>query len=146
MIISKLDPAQAVSFWDTFSPGVEEIHLLSRGEFGWQPADVLRAFKDREAAGCFVYDNEERVGWFIYRYMVEAASRRPFCHIWLAWAEPKWRGKLKEIQAFCTEWLAKEARKYHCKYLEMDSNRAGWMRDGPRLGFKPHRIVFRKEI
>ena len=146
MIVSKLEPAQAVSLWDNLEPGVQEIYLHSGGTFGWAPADVLAAFRNKEATACFVYEGEERLGWFVYRFMVEAATRRPYCHVWLAWVKPEWRGKMNGVMAGCADWLTKEVKKRGCKYIEMDSNRPGWMRDGPRLGFIPHRIVYRKEI
>ena len=145
MIVSKLEAAQSVSFWNTFEPGVQEIFLLSEGKFGWQPADVFRALKGKEAQACFVYDGEDRVGWMIYRYLF-GPDRQPFLHLWLLWGDPKRRGKLKEVEKFCAEWLGREAKKHNCKYVEADSNRLGWMRDAPKVGFKPHRMVYRMEV
>ena len=146
MIVSRLDPAQAVTLWDNFEPGVQEIYLQSGGTFGWAPADVYRAFKGKEAQACFVYDGEERVGWFIYRFMFEAATHRPYCHVWLAWAKPEYRGKVQQIMDEGFAWLKKEMKKTNVKYIEFDSNRVGWMKYGPKIGAIPHRMVFRAEV
>lgn len=147
MIVSRLEPSQISAFWDDVQPGVEEIFKLA-GTSGWIPSDVFRTIKEARAALCFVYDDDsERIGWFVYRILIDAGLHL-YCHLWMAWEDKKYRGSIKGLKkncAFCLKWLKDELGKTGIKVIEMGSNRVGWMRIGPQIGLKPHHIAFRME-
>lgn len=145
LVFSMVEAKSVPGLWSAIKPGVEHIHKLSNGTFGWKPEDVMADLMNKRSILFFVYKNDQRLGFFIIRFFKEEFTTNKYLHVWLAYRDAK-TYRMGDVSIPVWQKIEQLAKKYEAKYIEFDSPRGSWARKMMKQGVRPHRTVYRKEI
>jgi hypothetical protein len=146
LVFSEVGSEQVNGLWPHISQGADETYRRWQDKVEWVPNDLFDTIRKDKAKVSFIYDDNKRIGFLVYRIFCEEFTMRKYLHIWLAYLYPEFRFKLSQYLPQGLNYLQKIAKYYDCTFIEMDSLRSGWERLLKEFGLKPRRIVYRKEI
>jgi hypothetical protein len=133
-----IDPdTQLREVWDDVREGLNDI--LNKGNYTWLPEDVYSAIKNRSSV-LLVGIADNRFSGFII-ISINKGFDGLEGNIWCAYNIGK-SEYISSLNTVIDEFLKKAG----CKRVTMISNRPGWEKIAPKLGFSPVQVIYSKEI
>jgi hypothetical protein len=146
LVFSAIDSDQTDGLWSKVRDGFAEVKRRWPNAVTWQPDNVQESLKGGSAQLVFIYDDMNRVGYFVVRKFREEFKMTPYLHIWMAYLYPEYRGKVRDYLPETMAYIERIAKQHSCQYIEMDSPRIGWKNLLRKFKMNQHREVYRKEL
>lgn len=132
-----LEPEDLRRHWPAMRPGLDIISANRRE--GWIAEDIFVALVAGTALAYLAYDGELVKGFVILTLSQGYSSKE--CHVWCAFSEGG-----REFTVERDAELPGIAKTLGCKYLTFFSERLGWEKVAPEMGWERVHTLYRKAV
>lgn len=131
-----IPPGELGDYWPTIKPGL--IETAEKAPGGWTPQDVFLQIAQGHAVLHIALVDQHYRGFLVSK-TVDAHEGKKLL-IWILHGDGT--GILIDSMEVVREW----ARNIGAAKIQMQSNRRGWERVAPKLGFAPTMTIFETDV
>ena len=132
-----IPPAEIGDYWQTIKPGL--IDTAEKAPGGWVPGDVFLQLANGQATLHLVIVDQHYRGFMVSKTMPSNEGKKLL--IWILhgdYSGSVMKDNMDQIRAW--------AKNIEAVKIQMQSNRAGWAKVAPTLGFKVTQIIYEAEL